>query len=236
MPLPKLVSPTYELKLPSTDQVIKFRPFLVKEEKILLIAMESEDEKQITTAIKTILKNCVLSKIKIDDLALFDIEYLFLNVRGKSVGEEISLRLLCPDDQESYADVSINIEDIKIQKSEEHDRNIKLNDSIGMVMKYPNLDMFVKNNFGTGSQVDDVFEIASTCIEQIFEGEEVFEVKNFSKKEVMDFLDSLNTEQFLMIQKFFETMPKLKHTVQVTNPNTGVISDVEIEGLANFFA
>jgi len=236
MPLPKLVSPTYELKLPSTDQVIKFRPFLVKEEKILLIAMESEDEKQITAAIKTILKNCVLSKIKIDDLALFDIEYLFLNVRGKSVGEEISLRLLCPDDQESYADVSINIEDIKVQKSEEHDRNIKLNDSIGMVMKYPNLDMFVKNNFGTGTQVDDVFEIASTCIEQIFEGEEVFEVKNFSKKEVMDFLDSLNTEQFLMIQKFFETMPKLKHTVQVTNPNTGVISDVEIEGLANFFA
>jgi len=236
MPLPKLVSPTYELKLPSTDQSIKFRPFLVKEEKILLIAMESEDEKQITAAIKTILKNCVLSKIKIDDLSLFDIEYLFLNVRGKSVGEEINVRLLCPDDQETYVDVNINIEDIKVQKSEDHDRNIKLNDSVGMVMKYPNLDMFVKNNFGSGSQVDDVFEIASTCIEQIYEGEEVYEVKNFTKKEVMEFLESLNTEQFLMIQKFFETMPKLKHMVQVTNPNTGVTSDVEIEGLANFFA
>lgn len=236
MPLPKLVSPTYELELPSTGQLIKFRPFLVKEEKILLIAMESEDEKQITNAIKTILKNCVLSKVKIDELALFDIEYLFLNIRGKSVGEEINLRLLCPDDNETYTDVSVQIDDIQVTKSEDHDRNIKLNDTVGMVMKYPNLDMFIKNNFGAGSEIDDVFEIASTCIEQIYEGEDVYEVKNFTKKEVTDFLESLNTEQFLMIQKFFETMPKLKHTVAVHNPNTGVTSDVVIEGLANFFA
>lgn len=235
MPLPKLVSPTYELELPSTGQPVKFRPFLVKEEKILLIAMESEDEKQISAAIKTILKNCILSKIKVEDLALFDIEYLFLNIRGKSVGEDIDLKLLCPDDNETYTDVKISIDDIKVEKSESHDRNIKLNDSVGMVMKYPNLDMFVKNNFGSGSEIDDVFEIASTCIEQIYEGEEVFEVKNFTKKEVTEFLESLNTEQFLMIQKFFETMPKLKHTVKVYNPNTDVTSEVVIEGLANFF-
>jgi hypothetical protein len=237
MPLPKLVSPTYELDLPSTGQTIKYRPFLVKEEKILLIAMESEDEKQITNAIKTILKNCVISKVKIDELALFDIEYLFLNIRGKSVGEEINLRLPCPDDNETYVDVVINIDEIKVSKSDDHDKNIKLNDSVGMVMKYPNLDMFIKNNFGDGnSEIDDVFEIASTCIEQIYEGEDVYEVKNFTKKEVTDFLESLNTEQFLMVQKFFETMPKLKHTVKVHNPNTGVESDVVIEGLANFFA
>jgi len=232
-----LVSPTYELDLPSTGQTIKYRPFLVKEEKILLIAMESEDEKQITNAIKTILKNCVISKVKIDELALFDIEYLFLNIRGKSVGEEINLRLPCPDDNETYVDVVINIDEIKVSKSDDHDKNIKLNDSVGMVMKYPNLDMFIKNNFGDGnSEIDDVFEIASTCIEQIYEGEDVYEVKNFTKKEVTDFLESLNTEQFLMVQKFFETMPKLKHTVKVHNPNTGVESDVVIEGLANFFA
>lgn len=236
MSLPKLVSPTYELELTSTNQTITFRPFLVKEEKILLIAMESDDKKQITNAIKTILKNCILSKIKIEDLALFDIEYIFLNIRGKSVGEVLNVRLLCPDDKKTYVDVSINIEDIKISKNKDHDKNIKLNDTIGMIMKYPNLDMFIKNNFSEDTQVDDVFEIASSCIEQIYDKEEVFEIKNFTKKEVVEFLESLNTEQFLMIQKFFDTMPKLKHTVKVRNPNTNVVSDVVIEGMANFFA
>jgi len=236
MSLPKLVSPTYELELTSTNQTITFRPFLVKEEKILLIAMESDDKKQITNAIKTILKNCILSKIKIEDLALFDIEYIFLNIRGKSVGEVLNVRLLCPDDKKTYVDVSINIEDIKINKNKDHDKNIKLTDTIGMIMKYPNLDMFIKNNFSEDTQVDDVFEIASSCIEQIYDKEEVFEIKNFTKKEVVEFLESLNTEQFLMIQKFFDTMPKLKHTVQVRNPNTNVVSDVVIEGMANFFA
>lgn len=236
MSLPKLVSPTYELELTSTNQTITFRPFLVKEEKILLIAMESDDKKQITNAIKTILKNCILSKIKIEDLALFDIEYIFLNIRGKSVGEVLNVRLLCPDDKKTYVDVSINIEDIKISKNKDHDKNIKLTDTIGMIMKYPNLDMFIKNNFSEDTQVDDVFEIASSCIEQIYDKEEVFEIKNFTKKEVVEFLESLNTEQFLMIQKFFDTMPKLKHTVKVRNPNTNVVSDVVIEGMANFFA
>lgn len=235
MSLPKLVSPTYELILPSTEEVITFRPFLVKEEKILLIAMESEDQKQITSAIKTILKNCILSKTKIDNLALFDIEYVFLNIRGKSIGEELNIRVLCPDDKKTYVDVSINIEDIKVHKNKEHDKNIKLNDTIGMIMKYPNLDMFIKKNFSEDTQIDDVFEIAGNCIEQIYDGEEVYEIKNFSNKEVTEFLESLNTEQFLKIQKFFDTMPKLKHTVKVKNPNTNITSSVVIEGMANFF-
>ncbi len=236
MPLPKLVAPTYELELPSTGEKIKYRPFLVKEEKILLLAMESEDEKQMTSAVKTILKNCILSKIKVEDLATFDIEYLFLNIRAKSVGEEIELNVPCPDDNETMVSVKINVEDIKVQKSEEHKRIIELNDSVSVVMKYPSMETFVKTNLTSSNTTEDVFEIASSCIEQVIEGEEVYEVKSFSKKEISDFMESMDTAQFLKIQQFFETMPKLSHTIKVTNPNTEVTSDVVIEGLASFFA
>jgi hypothetical protein len=236
MPLPKLVAPTYELELPSTGQKIKYRPFLVKEEKILLLAMESEDEKQMISAVQTILKNCIQTKVKVDDLSIFDIEYLFLNIRAKSVGEEIELNVTCPDDGETVVPVSINVEDVKVQKSDDHQRIISLTDNISLVMKYPSMEMFVQTNFTGNMKAEDVFELASSCIDQVVEGEEVYEVKSFSKKEINDFLDSLDTSQFLQVQKFFETMPKLSHTVTVTNPNTKKDNEVVIEGLASFFA
>lgn len=236
MPLPKLVAPTYELELPSTGQKIKYRPFLVKEEKVLLLAMESEDEKQMINAVQTILKNCVQTKIKIDELSIFDIEYLFLNIRAKSVGEEIELNVTCPDDGETVVPVTLNVEDIKVQKSDDHERIIKLNEKTSLVMKYPSMEMFVQNNFTGNMKAEDIFELASSCIDQVIEGEDVYEVKSFSKKEINEFLDSLDTSQFLKVQKFFETMPKLSHTITVTNPNTGKESEVVIEGLASFFA
>lgn len=236
MPLPKITTPTYELRLPSTDQLIKYRPFLVREEKVLLMAMESEDESQMINAVKTILKNCIISKVKVDDLAIFDIEYLFLNIRAKSVGEQIELNLTCPDDGETTVPIELNVEDIKIQKSDDHSRIIPLTDSISVVMKYPSMEMFVKTNFTASAKTEDIFEIAASCIEQVVEGEDVYETKSFSKKEINDFLDSLDTAQFLLIQKFFETMPKLSHTIKVTNPVTNVESDVVLEGLASFFA
>lgn len=234
MPLPKLVPPTYELVLPSTEQKIKYRPFLVKEEKILLLAIESEDETQMTNAVKTILKNCILTKLKVEELPVFDIEYLFLNVRAKAVGEEIELNVVCPDDGETDVKVTLNIEEIEVKKSEDHDRIIKLNDTIAIVMKYPSMDTFIKNNLSNSGNVEDVFELASACIEQVIEGEDVYEAKSFSKKELNDFMESMNTAQFLKIQTFFETMPKLSHTLKVKNPNTGVESDVVLEGLASF--
>lgn len=237
MALPTLSTPTYELEVPSTKKKIKYRPFLVKEEKILLLAMETEDEKQMANAVKTILANCIQTpRFKVDSLALFDIEYIFLNIRGKSVGETVDLQITCPDDNQTVVDVSINLDDIQVQKNDEHTNILKMNDDVSVVMKYPSMDLFIKNNMNdSGSEVDDVFEIASMCIDQIVDGEEVYEASNSSKQEITDFLEGMDTKQFLMVQKFFETMPKLSHTVKVTNPNTKVKSDVVIEGLASFF-
>lgn len=237
MALPTLSTPTYELEVPSTKKKIKYRPFLVKEEKILLLAMETEDEKQMANAVKTILSNCIQTpRFKVDSLALFDIEYIFLNIRGKSVGETVDLQITCPDDDQTVVDVSINLDDIQVQKNGEHTNILKMNDDVSVVMKYPSMDLFIKNNMNdSGSEVDDVFEIASMCIDQIVDGEEVYEASNSSKQEITDFLEGMDTKQFLMVQKFFETMPKLSHTVKVTNPNTKVKSDVVIEGLASFF-
>lgn len=238
MALPKLSVPTYELEVPSTGKTIKYRPFLVKEEKILLLAQETEDESQMANAVKTILKNCIQTpRFKIETLALFDIEYIFLNIRGKSVGETVDLSVTCPDDGTTTVDVSIDLDDIKVQRSEEHTNILKMNDTVSVVMKYPSMDLFIKNNMKEStSEVDDVFEIASMCIDQIVEGEEVYESSNFSKKEILEFLEGMDTKQFVSIQKFFETMPKLSHTVKVKNPNTKVESEVVIEGLASFFA
>lgn len=237
MALPKLSVPTYELEIPSTGKTIKYRPFLVKEEKILLLAMETEDESQMANAVKTILKNCIQTpRFKLESLALFDIEYIFLNIRGKSVGESVDLSVTCPDDGTTTVDISIDLDDIKVQKSDEHTNILKMNDDVSVVMKYPSMDLFIKNNMkDSGSDVDDVFEIASLCIEQIVDGEEVYEASNSSKKEIMEFLEGMDTKQFLLVQKFFETMPKLSHSVEVTNPNTGVTSAVVIEGLSSFF-
>ena len=239
MPLPKIATPTYELELPSTGETIQFRPFLVKEEKILVIALESEDTKQITNAIKGVIKNCIKTKgIKVETLPTFDIEYLFLNIRGKSVGEEIEVNIICPDDGETEVPVKINIDDIQVQKDDEHDSKIKIGDDLMMVMKYPSLDQFIKNNFDFENKnaMDQSFELIATCIDSICSEDEVWAAADCTKKEINEFLESMNSSQFKGIEKFFETMPKLSHTISVTNPATKVKSDVVLEGLASFFA
>lgn len=238
MPLPKISTPTYELELPSTGETIQYRPFLVKEEKLLVIALESEDTKQITTAIKTVIKNCILTKnIKVESLPTFDIEYLFLNIRGKSVGEELEVNIICPDDGETQVPVKINLDDIQVQKNKDHTNRIKLDGSIMMEMKYPSLDQFIKNNFDFSdkSAMDQSFELIASCIDKIFTEEEVWTAADVTKKEMSDFLESMNSSQFKDIEKFFETMPKLSHTIKVTNPMTEIESEVILEGLASFF-
>jgi citrate lyase gamma subunit len=239
MPLPKISTPTYELELPSTGQKIKYRPFLVKEEKLLVIALESEDTKQITNAIKTVIKNCIETKgVKVEALPTFDIEYLFLNIRGKSVGEEIKVNIICPDDGETQVPVKISVDDIQVQKNPEHNKQIKLDDSIMMEMKYPSLDQFIKSNFdlSSDSTMDQSFELISSCIDKIYTEDEVWSTADVTKKELMEFLDQMNSTQFKEIEKFFETMPKLSHTIKVTNPNTEVENEVVLEGLSSFFA
>jgi hypothetical protein len=239
MPLPKIATPTYELELPSTGQTVQYRPFLVKEEKVLVIALESEDPKQITTAIKTVIKNCILTKgIKVEALPTFDIEYLFLNIRGKSVGEVIEVNVICPDDETTPAKVEINLDDIKVQKDDKHTNKIKLDDSIMMEMKYPSLDEFIKNNFDLNdtSNMDQSFDLIASCIDKIYTEEEVWVAADCTKKEINDFLESMNSSQFKEIEAFFSTMPKLSHTINVINPKTKVESEVVLEGLASFFA
>ena len=238
MPLPKIATPTYELELPSTGKTIKYRPFLVKEEKVLVIALESEDTKQITNAIKAVLKNCVLTKgIKVENLPTFDIEFLFLNIRGKSVGEEIEVNIVCPDDGETNVPVFIDLDSIQVERDDDHTNQIKLDDDLMMEMKYPSLEQFIKNNFDfeEGNQMDQSFELIATCIDKIYNEDEVWATADCTKKEVKEFLESMNSSQFKEIEKFFETMPKLKHTIEVTNPNTKVTSEVVLEGLASFF-
>ena len=239
MPLPKIATPTYELELPSTEETIKFRPFLVKEEKLLVLALESEDTKQITTAIKTVIKNCVLTRgIKVEQLPTFDIEYLFLNIRGKSVGEEIEVNIICPDDEETQVSVKIDLESIKVQKNDKHKKQIKVDDNIMMEMRYPSLEQFIKNNFDfeDKNSMDQSFELIATCIDKVFTEEEVWAVEDCSKKEIVDFLEQMNSSQFKEIEKFFETMPKLSHSIKVKNPKTKKDNEVVIEGLAGFFA
>ena len=238
MPLPKIATPTYELELPSTGQSIKYRPFLVKEEKVLVIALESEDNKQITTAIKAVLKSCILTKgVKVESLPTFDIEYLFLNIRGKSVGEELEVNVICPDDGETTVPVIINLDDIEVQKDENHSNKIKIDDSIMMELKYPSLDQFIKNNFDFNDKnaMDQSFELIASCIDKVYTEDEVWATADCTKKEVKEFLESMNSQQFKEIEAFFETMPKLSHTINVTNPNTKVESEVILEGLASFF-
>ena len=239
MPLPKIATPTYELVLPSTEQPIEFRPFLVKEEKLLGLALESEDTKQITTAIKAVLKSCVLTKgVKVENLPTFDIEFLFLNIRGKSVGEELQVNIICPDDEETQVTVDVFLDDIQVQKNEEHTNKIQLDENLMMEMKYPSLDQFIKNNFDFNEKnaMDQSFQLIATCIDKIYTEDEVWATADCTKKEVNDFLEQMNSGQFKEIEKFFETMPKLSHTIKVTNPKTKVESDVVLEGLASFFA
>lgn len=240
MPLPKINTPTYELVVPSTGKKIKYRPFLVREEKILIIALESEDVKQISNAIKTVITNCILSRgVKITDLSTFDIEYLFLNIRAKSVGESVEVNITCPDDGETQVQVEIDIDSIQVQKNPEHSNVIKLDDSLSLQMKYPSLNQFVESNFEVSegdSEVSKSLDLIVSCIGTIYSDEESWSASDSTKKELQEFVDQMNTKQFKEIEKFFETMPKLSHSVDVVNPNTKVESTVVIEGLASFFS
>jgi hypothetical protein len=237
MPLPKISTPTYELELPSTGKKIKYRPFLVKEEKILIIAMESEDERQITGAIKDVISSCIMTRgVKVDQLSTFDIEYLFLNIRGKSVGEEVEVMVTCPDDGVTQVPTVINLDDIKIQKGKDHSRDIKLDDDLVLRMKYPSLNEFIKNNFSGGEvTVEDTFDLIASCVEQVYSEEESWSAADCTKKELTQFLEQLSSKQFKEIETFFETMPKLSHVVKVKNPKTGVDNEIVLEGLTAFF-
>jgi len=238
MPLPKIATPTYELVIPSTKKKIKYRPFLVKEEKVLIIAMESEDTTQIANAVKDVIKNCILTRgIKVEELSTFDIEYLFLNIRGKSVGEEVEVLVTCPDDGVTKVPMTINLDEIEVQIDDNHSKDIRLDDTLILRMKYPSMEEFVKNNFVLGDvSVDDTFDIVMSCIEQVYNEEESWSAKDCTKKELRDFVEQLSSKQFKEIENFFATMPKLSHTIIVKNPNTGVENEVVLEGLGSFFA
>ena len=240
MPLPKINTPIYELELPSTGKKIKYRPFLVKEEKILLMALESEDAKQISNGIVQILNDCIITRgVKVQNLATFDIEYLFLNVRSKSVGETVEVNITCPDDNETTVGVEIEIDSIKVKKNKDHKNIIKLDDTYSMKLKYPSFDQFIDTNFEVGGEISDVnqsLNMITSCIDMVYDKEESWNASDCSKKELTDFVDQLNSKQFKQIESFFVTMPKLSHTISVKNPETGVESEVVLEGLASFFS
>ena len=237
MPLPKINTPTYELSLPSNGKKIKYRPFLVREEKILIMALETEDQKQITAAIIQILTACIMTRgVKLNELATFDIEYLFLNVRSKSVGETISLNLICPDDEKTSVEVSIDLDSIKVKKDKSHTNIVKLDDNLSLKLKYPSMKQFIESNFEAGVEtVSNTMDVVISSIDMIYNEEESWNASESSKKELEDFIDQLNTKQFKLIENFFDTMPKLSHKIKVKNPKTNVESTVLLEGLAAFF-
>jgi hypothetical protein len=237
MALPKLTTPTYELEVPSTDEKISYRPFLVKEEKILLMAMESGKNEDIVNAVKDIVSECTFNKLEVGTMPMFDVEYIFLNIRAKSIGEVSKLRLLCPDDGKTYANVDVNLEEVTVQVDDDHTNKIELTDKMGMIMTYPTINSLTK----TGIQVinaSNMLDIINTCILQIYEdgGEKVYEAKDQTQKELTEFVEQLNTNQFKSVQKFFDTMPKLKHTVKVKNPETKKMNHITLKGLNDFFA
>ena len=242
MPLPKINTPTYELTFPSNRKKVKYRPFLVREEKILVLALESEDQKQITDAIIQIIGDCLITKnIDVTKLPTFDIEYLFLNVRSKSVGETVEVNVTCPDDGKTKVETSINIDDIKVVKDKNHKLIVQLDDKYSMKLKYPSLDQFVENNFdfemaAPNESVSAAMSMLSSCIDMIYDEEESWDASESTKEELDDFIDQLNTKQFQEVEEFFRTMPKLSHKLKVTNPQTGVESEVVLEGLASFFS
>ena len=237
MPLPKINTPTYELTLPSNGKKIKYRPFLVREEKILIMALETEDQKQITAAIIQILTACIMTRgVKLNELATFDIEYLFLNVRSKSVGETISLNLICPDDEKTSVEVSIDLDSIKVKKDKSHTNIVKLDNDLSLKLKYPSMKQFIESNFEAGVEtVSNTMDVVISSIDMIYNEEESWNASESTKKELEDFIDQLNTKQFKLIENFFDTMPKLSHKIKVKNPKTNVESTVLLEGLAAFF-
>ena len=237
MALPKLTTPTYELEIPSTDEKIKYRPFLVKEEKILMMALESKSEKDITQAVKDIVSECTFNKVNIDNMPMFDVEYIFLQVRSKSVGEVSKLKLLCPDDKKTYADAEVDLNEVKVQVGEDHTNKIDLGNGMGIIMQYPSIDSF-KDSGIRDINASNMLEVISTCILQIYEeeGKKVYNSKDQTSKELTDFIEQLNTKQFKDVQKFFDTMPKLKHEITIKNPKTKKESKIVLSGLNDFFA
>ena len=237
MALPKLNTPTYELEIPSTDEKIKFRPFLVKEEKILMMALETKDNAQIISAVKDIVSECTFNKLNISTMPMFDVEYIFLQIRSKSVGEVSKVQILCPDDKKTYTNVEIDLNEVKVQVEDGHTNKIELTDSMGIIMTYPNIDSFSDNGI-QNINASNMLDVIGTCILQIYEdkGEKVYEAKDQTKKELVEFIEQLNTKQFQDVQKFFDTMPRLKHTIKVKNPKTKKTSDVTLTGLNDFFA
>ena len=238
MPLPKIATPTYELEIPSLKKTIKYRPFLVKEEKILILAQESEDPKQITEAVKTVISDCIITRgIKVDKLSTFDIEYLFLNIRGKSVGETVDVLITCPDDMVTQVPVTISLDSIKVEIDPKHSRDIVLDDNLTLRMRYPSIEEFIKSNFTEEDvSVDDTFDLICSCIEQVYNQEESWNSSDFTKKEMKEFIEQLTSKQFKEVENFFNTMPKLSHKIKIKNPNTEVETEVVLEGLSSFFA
>ena len=241
MPLPTIETPTYELKLPSSNKKVKYRPFLVKEEKILIIALESRDQSQITNAVQDVLKKCILTKgIDVDSLPTFDIEYVFLNIRAKSIGEDIKMTVTCPDDGETKVPVTIYVDEIKVNKSKDHKIDIVLDDKMTLRMKYPSLNQFVKSNFDAEDNpetvVEKTFQVVADCMDTIFTNEDAWDAKDYTPQERLDFVQQLNSKQYKEVEKFFSTMPKLSHKIEVINPNTKEKGSVTLEGLADFFA
>jgi hypothetical protein len=236
MALPKLTTPVYELTIPSTDEKIKYRPFLVKEEKILLIAMESGKSEDVVEAVKSIVEECTFNKLTLGSMPMFDVEYIFLQIRAKSVGEISEVRMLCPDDNETYTEIEVNLSEVEVQVDKGHSPKVELTDEMGILMKYPTIDSFVTTGI-TEVNATNMLDIITTCIDKIHDkkGEEVYDAKDQTREELIEFVEQLNTTQFKDVQKFFDTMPKLKHVVSVKNPKTGVESKVLLQGLADFF-
>ena len=240
MPLPTIETPTYELKMPSSGKKIKYRPFLVKEEKILIIALESKNQNEITNAVKDVLKKCILTRgVKVDDLPTFDIEYIFLNIRAKSIGEDIRLTVTCPDDRATQVPVRIYVDEIKVTKPEGHTNDVVIDDKLTLRMKYPSLNQFVENNFEVDDDpevlVNKTFKVVADCMDTVFTEEDAWEAKDYTSSERVKFVEQLNSKQYKKVENFFATMPKLSHTIEVVNPNTKKKSSIVLEGLADFF-
>ena len=237
MALPRLNTPTYELEVPSTDEKVKYRPFLVKEEKILLMAMESKDNAQIINAVKDIVSSCTFNKLNVSTMPMFDMEYIFLNIRAKSVGEVSKLKILCPDDKKTYASVELDLTKVEVQVGDDHSNKIELTDDMGIIMTYPTIDSFLESGIETVN-ASNMLDVVGSCVLQIYEqkGEKVYQAKDQTKKELTEFIESMNSGQFKKLQSFFDTMPKLTHTIQVKNPKTKKTSDVKLTGLNDFFA
>tara|TARA_B100001778_G_scaffold297443_1_gene270939 strand:+ start:45 stop:770 length:726 start_codon:yes stop_codon:yes gene_type:complete len=240
MPLPTIETPTYELKLPSSNKKVKYRPFLVREEKILILALESKDQNEITNCVTDVLKKCILTRgIDVDSLPTFDIEYLFLNIRAKSIGEDIKMTVTCPDDKKTQVPVTVYVDEIKVIKPKDHNTDIVLDDKMTLRMKYPSLNQFVESNFDVEDEsetiVDKTFKVVADCMDTVYTEEDAWEAKDYSPDERIKFIEQLNSKQYKKVEKFFASMPKLSHTIEVINPNTKKKNSIVLEGLADFF-